>query len=53
LVLGELVAANSVVALNHDVTHWAVVAVLYAGAASVVQPVKRDIFGLQVGVRRG
>jgi hypothetical protein len=43
LSLGELVAANSILALNHDVTHRAVVAVLNAGATLIVQPVERDV----------
>ena len=41
LVLGELIAANAIIALNHHVTHRAVVAVLHARAALIVQQIRR------------
>jgi len=46
-VLGELVAANALVALYRHVTHRAIIAVLNAGAAPIVQQMKGDtlVFG--------
>jgi len=41
-VLGELVAAHSILALYRHVTRWAIVAVLNARAALIVQQMKGD-----------
>jgi hypothetical protein len=50
MVLGELVATDAIVALNHHVTHRAIVAVLNAGAAFCVQQIKGDVLVLGGGV---
>jgi hypothetical protein len=42
LVLGELIATDAIVALNHHVTHGAIVAVLNTGATLTVQQIKGD-----------
>ena len=50
LVLGELVAADAVIALYRHVTHRAIVAVLNARAAPIMQQVKGDVFVFRGGV---
>src|SRR5262249_30836538 len=46
LVLDELIATDAIIALYRHVTHQAVIAVLNAGGAVILQPMKGDVWVL-------